>query len=84
MKELKNQLIVTVGIIITAAGGLLIANMEAIFSPAEDKPSMEQTITIPEGSKDTIVITKTIKPAIVKPPVKKTETEKRKEEGLDW
>ena len=84
MKELKNQLVATVGIIITAAGGLLIANMEAIFSPAEDIPSMEQTITVPEGSKDTIVITKTIKPTIVKPPVKKTETEKRKAEGLDW
>lgn len=86
MKELKNQLIATVGIIITAAGVLFIANMEAIFSPEVDSPppTMEQTITIPEGSKDTIVITKTIKPAIVKPPVKKTETEKRKAEGLDW
>ncbi|MDB4549310.1 hypothetical protein N9Z86_00145 [bacterium] len=83
MKELKNQLIATVGIIITAAGGLFIANMEAIFSPAEPV-AIEQSITVPEGSKDTIVITKTIKPAIVKPVKKKTETEKRKEEGLDW
>jgi cell division protein YceG involved in septum cleavage len=83
MKELKNQLIATVGIIITAAGGLFIANMEAIFSPAEPV-AIEQSITVPEGSKDTIVITKTIKPAIVKPPVKKTEKEKRKAEGLDW
>ena len=83
MKELKNQLIATVGIIITAAGGLFIANMEAIFSPAEPV-AIEQSITVPEGPKDTIVITKTIKPAIVKPPVKKTETEKRKAEGLDW
>ena len=83
MKELKNQLIATVGIIMTAAGGLFVANMEAIFSP--DEPEIkEQTLSNPEGIKDTIVITKIIKPAIVKPVLKKTETEKRKEEGLDW
>ena len=57
--------------------------MEAIFFSAEPV-AIEQSITVPEGSKDTIVITKTIKPAIVKLPVKKTETEKRKAEGLDW
>jgi len=37
MKELKNQLIATVGIIITAAGGLFIANMEAIFNNSYNK-----------------------------------------------
>ncbi len=83
MKELKNQLIATVGIIITAAGGLFVANLEAIFSPAEPAV-IEQTLEESKAITDTIVITKTIKPAIVKPPVKKTETEKRKAEGLDW
>lgn len=83
MKELKNQLIATVGIIITAAGGLFVANLEAIFSPAEPAV-IEQTLEESKAITDTIVITKTIKPAIVKPLKKKTETEKRKEEGLDW
>ena len=85
MKELKNQLIATVGIIITAAGGLFVANMEAIFSPAEEvkvvQPMMEQSINIPEGVKDTVVISKTI---VVPPKKEKSETEKRKEKGLDW
>ncbi len=83
MKELKNQLIATVGIIITAAGGLFVANLEAIFSPAEPAV-IEQTLEESKAITDTIVITKIIKPAIVKPVKKKTETEKRKEEGLDW
>jgi len=76
MKELKNQIIATVGLIITAAGGILIANMEAIFSPEDDSPppTMEQTITIPPSVvKDTLVITKTV---IQKP--------KKEEREIDW
>jgi hypothetical protein len=34
--QIKNQIITTVGIVITAGGGLLVTNMEAIFSPAEE------------------------------------------------
>ncbi len=74
MKELKNQIIATVGLIITAAGGIFIANMEAIFSPEDDSPppTMEQTITIPPSVvKDTLVITKTV-------------IEKPKEREIDW
>jgi len=85
--QIKNQIVATVGIVITAAGGLLVANMEAIFSPEEKveevQPMLEQTISTPETVKDTIVISKTI----VVPPKKvekKTETEIRKEEGYDW
>ena len=76
MKELKNQIIATVGLIITAAGGIFIANMEAIFSPEDDSPppTMEQTITIPPSVvKDTLVITKTV---VQKP--------KKKEREIDW
>ena len=76
MKELKNQIIATVGLIITAAGGIFIANMEAILSPEDDSPppTMEQTITIPPSVvKDTLVITKTV---IQKP--------KKKEREIDW
>jgi len=76
MKELKNQIIATVGLIITAAGGIFIANMEAIFSPEDDSPppTMEQTITIPPSVvKDTLVITKTV--------IQKPKEEKRE---MDW
>lgn len=84
--QIKNQIITTVGLIITAAGGLVITNMEAIFGVAEEEvvveqPMMEQTINIPKTTKDTVVISKTI---VVPPKKEKTETEKRKEEGFDW
>ena len=37
--QIKNQVITTIGLIITAAGGLLITNMEAIFGVAEETSS---------------------------------------------
>ena len=71
--QIKNQIVATVGIVITAAGGLLVANMEAIFSPEEKveevQPMMEQSISVPENVKDTVVISKTI----VVPPKKRRE-----------
>lgn len=76
--QLKNQLVATIGLIITAAGGLVIANMENIFGVEEpvviEQPSMEQTIVIPEGIKDTVVISKTI---VAPPPVEE-------EKEYDW
>ena len=61
--QIKNQIITTIGLIITAAGGLVITNMEAIFGVAEEtveeQPMMEQTINIPKATKDTVVISKT-------------------------
>lgn len=82
--QIKNQIITTIGLIITAAGGLVITNMEAIFGVGEEivveQPMMEQTINLPETTKDTIVISKTI---VIPPKKEKTETEKRKEE-FDW
>jgi hypothetical protein len=76
LEEFKKQIVATVGIIITAAGGLLVANMENIFTPEEDSspPTMEQTIVIPEGIKDTVVISKTI---VAPPPVEE-------EKEYDW
>lgn len=83
--EIKNQIITTIGVIITAAGGLVVTNMEALFGVSDsDQPMMEQTINLPEASKDTIVITKKIEVAPTKPiEPPKTETEKRKED-FDW
>ena len=76
--EIKNQIVTGVGLVITAAFGLLIANMQSIFEPKEDvveQPVMEQRINPPAASKDTIVISKTI----VIPPKKE-----EKEEEITW
>ena len=76
--EIKNQVKTGIGLVITAAFGLLIANMQSIFEPKEEvqqPPMIEQTISIPEGVKDTLVITETIKIKPVKP---------KKEEEITW
>ena len=76
--EIKNQIVTGIGLVITAAFGLLIANMQSIFEPKEDvveQPVMEQRINPPAASKDTIVISKTI----VIPPKKE-----EKEEEITW
>lgn len=74
MKELKTQLITAVGLIITAGAALLVTNMEAWFSP--DEPVViKQAIEPSKTVKDTIIITKIIKPVII---------EKKKEREIDW
>jgi hypothetical protein len=76
--EIKNQVVTGIGLVITAAFGLLIANMQSIFEPKEDvveQPIMEQRINPPTASKDTIVISKTI----VIPPKKE-----EKEDEITW
>ena len=90
--EFKKQIIAGVGIVITAASGIVITQFkEAVGIVEEEEPAVEQvvqqptqpniTINIPqqEVKKDTVV--KVVK---VQPKPKKTETEKRKDEGLDW
>lgn len=85
--QIKNQIITTLGVVITAAGGIVVTNMESIFTPEEKiqeiQPIMEQSIIVPKETKDTVVVSKTI---VISPKIKKkkTETEKRKEEGLNW
>lgn len=85
--QIKNQIITTIGLIITAAGGLVVANMEAIFGINEEPQQIETQIgtTIPEVKKDTLVIIQKEQPKVIVKKVtpKKTETEKRKEE-FDW
>jgi len=76
--EIKNQIVTGIGLVITAGFGLLIANMQSIFEPKEEKvnlPVMEQKINTPSIIKDTLVITKTI----VIPP-----KEEEKEEEISW
>ena len=50
-KEIKNQIVATVGLVITAAGGIIIANMEAIFSPSEAEP-----VEVVEAVADTVIV----------------------------
>lgn len=88
-KDLKNQIITGVGVAIAALGTLFMDVVKDKLGLAEDEApaQTEQVIqqpqdiiiNIPEQKKDTVV-----KKVFVKPTPKKTETEKRKAEGLDW
>ena len=88
-KDLKNQIITGVGVAMAALGTLLMDVVKEKLGLAEDEApaQTEQVIqqpqdiiiNIPEQKKDTVV-----KKVFVKPTPKKTETEKRKAEGLDW
>ena len=83
--QIKNQIITTIGLIITAAGGLVVTNMEAIFGVAEEPQQIEAQAETPEAKKDTLVVIQKEQPKVIVKKVepKKTETEKRKEE-FNW
>ena len=86
--QIKNQILTTVGLIITAGGGLVVTNMEAIFGVNEQPPQEITTeVTPKEFKKDTIVVLQKEQPKVivkkVKPKPKPTPTEKRKKE-FDW
>ena len=88
-KDLKNQIVAGVGVALAAAGTMFLDVIKEKLGLAEDEApaQTEQVvqqpqdiiINIPEQKKDTVV-----KKVYVKPKPKKTETEKRKAEGLDW
>ena len=92
--QLKNQIIAGVGVALTAASTLFLDVVKEKLGLAdEEEQTTEQvvqepaqpaniTINIPEQkpAKETVIVKEV--PAKEKP--KKTETEKRKEEGLDW
>ena len=96
-KDLKNQIVAGVGVILTALGTFFLDTVKEKLGLAdEEEEKTEQIqgvsqevnvagpeiiINIPEQKTETKTIIKEV-PAKVKP--KKTETEKRKEEGLDW
>ena len=80
----KKQIAATVGIVVTAAGTLVVANMEKIFGTGEvkvedKKEVIKDSIKPPKETKTVI-----IKEVPAKEPKKKTETEQRKDEGFDW
>lgn len=76
--QIKNQIVAGVGVVVTAAGGLLVSNMEAVFSPDTEEPQqiiVQDTakvqqpvinINIPEQKTQTRTIIKEV-------PVKKEE-----------
>ena len=89
-KDLKKQIIAGVGIAIATLSTVFIDVIKEKLGIAEEKvDQIEQiieqpstpniVINIPEQKKDTVV-----KKIYVKPKPKKTETEKRKDEGFDW
>jgi hypothetical protein len=89
-KDLKKQIIAGVGIAIATLSTVFIDVIKEKLGIAEEKiDQIEQVIeqpstpniviNIPEQKKDTVV-----KKVYVKPKPKKTETEKRKEDGFDW
>jgi len=92
-KDLKNQIIAGVGVAMAAAGTLFLDVVKEKLGLADEEEQTTEQVTPPVQQPDIIinipeqktaketVIVKEV-PAKVKP--KKTETEKRKEEGLDW
>ena len=92
-KDLKNQIIAGVGVAMAAAGTLFLDVVKEKLGLADEEEQTTEQVTqpiqqpeiiinIPEQktAKETVIIKEV--PAKEKP--KKTETEKRKEEGLDW
>jgi len=82
--QIKNQIVTTLGLIITAAGGLVVANMEAIFGVNE--PEVETVAQVEqkeEPTKDTLVIIQKVNtPKTTQvPSVEKKEPE---EKEYDW
>ena len=95
--QLKNQIIAGVGVAITAAGATFMDAIKVQLGLAEPEPEQteevlqqpalqqpEIIINIPEQkpAEKTVVVKEV--PVEKKEPPKKTETEKRKEEGWDW
>lgn len=86
--QIKNQIITAVGVALATLGTLFtdvvkdklgLSDTEETATEQVVQPTQDIIINIPEQKKDTVV-----KKVFVKPKVKKTQTEKRKDEGLDW
>ena len=92
--QLKNQILTGVGVAITAGSTLFLDVVKEKLGLVDEEPAQtEQVVQQPtqpqeiiinmpeqkEQKKDTVV-----KKVYVKPKPKKTETEKRKDEGFDW
>mgnify|MGYP003663488957 FL=1 len=83
--QIKNQLLTTVGLIITAGGGLVVTNIETIFGVNSPDPIEVTATPTVESTKDTIIVLQKTTPKVVVKKVKPkpTVTEKRKKD-FDW
>jgi hypothetical protein len=88
LTQIKNQVIAGVGVVVTTLSTVFIDEIKSLVGikdEVEEVATQEQVtqpeiiINIPEQKKDTVV-----KKVYVEPKKEKTETEKRKDEGLDW
>jgi len=95
--QLKNQIITGAGVILTTLGTVFIDEIKSIVGIEDETEQTAGTqqnnqqqqnvvINIPEqkAAENKTVIVKEAAPAAKPAPPKKTDTEKRKEEGLDW
>ena len=92
IEDFKKQIIAGVGIAIATLSTVFVDVIKEKLGLADEEPVQTEqvvqqpaqpqniTINIPEQKKDTVVKKVYVKP----PPPKKTETEKRKDEGFDW
>lgn len=89
--QIKNQILATIGVIITAAGGLVVSNIENLFSPAEPEVINEVVVDTTANKQPNITINipqqqpvvqerVVVKEVPAKEPVKKKEAE----EEIDW
>jgi hypothetical protein len=97
--NLKNQIITGAGAILATIGTVFVDEIKSIIGIEDETEQVQGTqqnnqqnqsviINIPEqkpAETKTVVIKEQVAAPTAKPaPPKKTETEKRKEEGLDW
>ena len=85
-QQIKNQIIAAVGVALTTAGTVFLNEIKVAIG-LEPTEVVEATADVQkESTKDTLVIIQKEQPKVIVKKVepKKTETEKRKEEGFDW
>lgn len=86
--QIKNQIITTIGIVITAAGGIVVTNMESIFSPAQEDVVQEVVVDSTANKQPNIIINVPSNQPVVKERIivkeVPVEEKKEKEEKIDW
>jgi hypothetical protein len=86
--QIKNQVIATIGVVITAAGGIVVTNMESILAPAQEEVVQEVVVDSTANKQPNIIINVPSAQPVVKERiiVKEVPVEKKKEkeEEIDW
>lgn len=86
--QIKNQIITTIGIVITAAGGIVVTNMESLFSPAQEEVVQEVVVDSTANRQPNIIINVPSTQPVVKERIVvkeiPVEKKKEKEEEIDW